>query len=143
MAKKDHDEAKIPVSLLWDKTLYVAVRQSLDSEVAQALMETALDRVIEHNASTAIFDILGLEVIDTAVANYFLNIAGAMRLLGCQMIISGLSPAIAQTLVQLKVDLGDIVTTANSPQALEIAFRRAGYTINRTKENGEDVGYSP
>lgn len=134
-------DPKIPVSLLWDRTLYIAIRQSLDSEVAQSLMETALDQVIATNSKTAIVDILGLEVMDTAVANYFLNIASAMRLLGCQMIISGLSAPIAQTLVQLKVDLGDIVTTATSRQALEIAMRNAGYKVYRMNEDSDNGEY--
>ncbi|MBD3647457.1 MAG: STAS domain-containing protein [Pseudomonadales bacterium] len=128
---KNQDVPVIPISLLWDRTLHIAIRQSLDSETAQQLMENALNSVVEHRACTVIFDILGLEIIDTAVANYLLNIGSAMRLLGCQMIISGISPGIAQTLVQLKVDLGDIRTTATSHEAVEMALRNAGYEVRR------------
>lgn len=129
------ESTRIPVSLLWDRTLYVAIRQSLDSETTQELMETALDEIANKRAKTVIFDVLGLEVIDTAVANYLLDISSAMRLLGCQMVVSGISPGIAQTLVQLKVDLGDIVTTATSQEAVEIGLRNAGYVIRHSDDD--------
>lgn len=131
MSDPERDSTRIPVSLLWDRTLYVAIRQSVDSETAQELMETALDEIVRHRAATVIFDILGLEIMDTAVANYLLDISSAMRLLGCQMVVSGISPAIAQTLVQLKVDLGDIITTATSQEAVEVGLENAGYVIRR------------
>lgn len=124
-------ETDFPVNLLWDYTLYVAIRKALDSDRAQELMDSVLTSIVENQAKTVIFDIMGVEVIDTAVANHIINMGSAMKLLGCQMIISGISPVIAQTIVHLGVDLSGIVSLPTTKDALTIALDTAGYEIKK------------
>jgi rsbT co-antagonist protein RsbR len=71
-------------------------------------------------------------VVDTAVANHIIKITKATRLMGCSCILSGLSPSIAQTIVELGIDVGALQTTATLRDALEEAFRRVGIAVQRT-----------
>jgi rsbT co-antagonist protein RsbR len=68
-------------------------------------------------------------VVDTAVANNLIKITRATRLMGCESTISGVSPAIAQTIVDLGIDVGRIKTTATMKDALADAFARVGMQI--------------
>ena len=69
-------------------------------------------------------------MIDTAVANYLIKITKATRLMGCESLISGLSPAIAQTIVGLGIDVGTVQTTGNLRDALKLAFVSVGLTVS-------------
>ena len=71
----------------------------------------------------------GVAVVDTAVANYLIKITKATRLMGCESIISGVSPAIAQTIVDLGINVGTVKTTATMRDALSGAFKRMGMEI--------------
>ena len=71
-------------------------------------------------------------VVDTAVANHMVKITKATRLMGCESTISGVSPAIAQTMVDLGIDVGQVKTTATMKDALADAFHRVGMTITKT-----------
>jgi rsbT co-antagonist protein RsbR len=76
-------------------------------------------------------DISGVGVVDTAVANYLINVTRATRLMGCESTISGVSPAIAQTIVELGIDVGRLKTTATMQDALAGAFQRQGLEIHQ------------
>ena len=78
-------------------------------------------------------DILGVAVVDSAVANHLLKIGRATRLIGADTIISGISPEVAVTLVELGIDLEATITTATLSDALRLAFDRTGYTIEQSK----------
>jgi anti-anti-sigma regulatory factor len=73
-------------------------------------METLLEGVGAHRAAIAILDITGVSVVDTQVANALIRAAQAVRLLGAQVMLTGISPQVAQTLVQLGADLSSITT---------------------------------
>jgi rsbT co-antagonist protein RsbR len=72
-------------------------------------------------------------MVDTAVANNLIKITKATSLMGCSCTISGVSPAIAQTIVELGIDTGDIKTTATMRDALADAFRRVGMEITEIR----------
>lgn len=74
-------------------------------------------------AKVFIMDISGVSVVDTAVANHLIKITRAARLMGCACLLSGVSPMIAQTTVELGIDVGDVSTRATLRDALEEAFR--------------------
>jgi rsbT co-antagonist protein RsbR len=78
---------------------------------------------MKTRARVFILDISGVAVVDTAVANHLIKVATATRLMGCQCLISGLSPAISQTIVDLGIDTGDITTTATLRDALAFGFK--------------------
>ena len=69
-------------------------------------------------------DISGVAVVDTAVANYLIRITKATRLMGCNTTISGVSPAIAQTIVELGIDVEGVNTTATMQDALADAVSK-------------------
>jgi rsbT co-antagonist protein RsbR len=84
-------------------------------------MESLLERIVETGAEVAIIDITGVPTVDTLTAQHLLKTVTAARLMGADCIISGIRPQIAQTIVQLGVDLGTVTTKAT----LADAFRRA------------------
>lgn len=83
---------------------------TIDSQRAQQVMETLLEGVAQYHAVFVILDITGVQVVDTHVANVLLRAAQAIKLLGAQTILTGIQPAMAQTLVSLGVDLSGLLT---------------------------------
>jgi anti-anti-sigma regulatory factor len=83
---------------------------TIDSARAQMVMESLLEGVALYQAETVILDITGVQVVDTQVADAFIRAAQAVRLLGAGVVMTGIQPQIAQTLVQLGVDLSGIQT---------------------------------
>ena len=75
-----------------------------------------------------------MAVVDTAVANHLIKITKATRLMGCECVISGISPSIAQTMVELGIEVGAIETMATLRDSLEYAFRTTGV---RLETNGD------
>ena len=78
----------------------------VDSKRSVDIMNKALSSIADTRARTLMLDIGGVAVVDTAVANHLIKIAKAAVLMGCKTIISGISPAIAQTIAELGIDLG-------------------------------------
>jgi anti-anti-sigma regulatory factor len=104
-----------PVVPLADGVLFAPIVGHIDSRRAQALTTRLLHTATEHRARLIVLDISGVSVMDTAVAKALLNTAQALRLLGCDVTLSGISASIAITLINLGVSL-EGVTTARSPQ---------------------------
>jgi len=129
-------EAKLPtpVSILWEGILLVVIVGVVDSKRTQEIMETMLEKVSEAQSKTIIMDILGVPAVDTAVANHFIKITKATKLMGCECIISGISPVVAQALVNLGVELSDITTHSNLRDALRYAFEANGFEVRERKE---------
>ncbi|SAL30660.1 RsbT co-antagonist protein RsbRA [Caballeronia sordidicola] len=120
-----------PVVKLWDSIVALPLIGTLDSERTQVVMESLLDSIVENEAAIAIIDITGVPTVDTLVAQHLLKTVAAARLMGAECIISGIRPQIAQTIVHLGVDLGDVVTKATLAEALKIALRRVGLTVSK------------
>lgn len=118
-----------PVAQLWDSILLLPLVGVVDSKRAQETMNTMLQRIANSQAKVFILDISGVAVVDTAVANHFMKIAKATRLMGCKTIISGISPAIAQTIVELGVVVDEIITTSSMQDALKEAFKLTKVTL--------------
>jgi anti-anti-sigma regulatory factor len=85
-------------------------------------MESLLEGVAHHQAETAILDITGVSVVDTQVANALIQAAQAVKLLGAQVVLTGIGPAMAQTLVGLGADLSSIVTRGNLQSGIAYAI---------------------
>ena len=122
-------EMSTPVTEIWEGVLLLPIVGIIDSHRAQDIMNAGLTKIAETRARIFILDISGVGVVDTAVANYLINITRATRLMGCEATISGVSPAIAQTIVELGIDVGRMKTTATMQDALAGAFRRQGLEI--------------
>ena len=134
--QRDLLELSTPVVALWDGILALPLIGTLDSERTQVVMESLLERIVETGASIAIIDITGVPTVDTLVAQHLLKTVGAARLMGAECIISGIRPQIAQTIVHLGVDLGDVVTKATLASALVVALERLGASIVRSTARG-------
>lgn len=96
---------------------------TIDSIRAAEIMETLLAGIARQQARVAILDITGVRVVDTQVANGLVGAARAARLLGAQVVLTGISPAVAQTLVSLQLDLGDLVTLSTMQSGIAYALR--------------------
>ena len=124
-------ELSTPVVRLWDDVLALPLIGTLDSARTQVVMESLLQQIVETGASTAIIDITGVPTVDTLVAQHLLKTVAAARLMGADCIISGIRPQIAQTIVHLGVELGDVTTKASLADAFAVALRRSGYAVTR------------
>lgn len=122
-------ELSTPVIKLWDGILAVPLIGTLDSERTQMVMESLLESLVKTGATVAIIDITGVPTVDTLVAQHLLKAVAAARLMGAECIISGIRPQIAQTIVHLGVDLGDVATKSTLADALRIALARRGLSI--------------
>jgi rsbT co-antagonist protein RsbR len=123
-------EMSTPVTQIWNGILLLPIVGIVDSKRAQDIMNAALAKIAETQARVFIMDISGVAVVDTAVANHLIKITKATRLMGCSCTISGVSPAIAQTIVELGIEVGTVKTTATMKDALSDAFSRLGMEIN-------------
>jgi len=124
-------ELSTPVVKLWDGVLAAPMIGTLDSSRTQLVMESLLQRIVETGSELAIIDITGVPTVDTLVAQHLLKTVTAIRLMGADCIISGIRPQIAQTIVQLGIDLQGIVTKATLADALSLALRKGGWVISR------------
>jgi methyl-accepting chemotaxis protein len=118
-------EMSTPVTKIWDGVLFAPIVGIVDSKRSYDIMNKALSSIVDHRARTLMLDIGGVAMVDTAVANHLIKIAKAAVLMGCKTIISGISPAIAQTITELGIDLGSIQTTSTIESALREAVTRA------------------
>ncbi|MCX6277119.1 MAG: STAS domain-containing protein [Bacteroidetes bacterium] len=123
--QEDLLELSSPVSKVWDNILILPVIGTLDSQRTQVMMENLLQKIVETGCTISILDITGVPTVDTQVANHLLKTVTAARLLGAECIISGISPAIAQTIVHLGIDLSVIRTKATLQDAMIFAMKQS------------------
>jgi rsbT co-antagonist protein RsbR len=126
-------EMSTPVTEIWTDVLLLPLVGIIDSKRAQDVMDTTLKKISDTHARIFILDISGVGVVDTAVANHLIKITKATRLMGCESTISGVSPAIAQTIVELGIDVGTVKTTVTMKDALSDAFETLGKRITEAR----------
>jgi rsbT co-antagonist protein RsbR len=127
-------ELSTPVVKLWEGILAVPLIGTLDSARTQVIMESLLQQIVESEATIAIIDITGVPTVDTLVAQHLLKTVAAARLMGADCIISGIRPQIAQTIVQLGVDLNEVTTKASMAAAFRVALQRSSQTVKETSQ---------
>lgn len=126
-------ELSTPVTKLWEGVLAVPLVGTLDSARTQVVMESLLEMLVSTGSSYAIIDITGVPAVDTQVAQHLLKTISAARLMGAECVISGIRPQIAQTVVALGVEFGDIVTKATLADALRLVLARSGFEIKKVR----------
>jgi rsbT co-antagonist protein RsbR len=124
-------ELSTPVVKLWEGVVAVPLVGTLDSARAQVVMERLLQTLVDTGSPYAIIDITGVPAVDTQVAQHILKTVVAARLMGADCIISGIRPQIAQTIVALGIEFGDIATKATLADALRHVLRLAGVDASR------------
>ena len=118
-----------PVMQVWQGVVVAPLIGSLDSQRTQQFMERLLNRIVETNSPMALVDIMGVPTIDTQTAQHLVETISAVRLLGSQVVLTGVRPAIAQTLVHLGVDLSDITTRSSLAAGLLVALDRLNLQV--------------
>lgn len=126
-------ELSTPVIQVWEGIVALPLVGAIDSIRAKEIMEKLLESVIQYQADIVIIDITGVPIVDTQVANRLMRTVESVRLLGTRSIVTGINPAIAQTLVQLGVDLGQLNTKASLRTGLKQAFRELKLTVRPAK----------
>lgn len=119
---KEIMELSTPVMQVWQGVVVAPLIGSLDSNRTQQFMERLLDRIVETNSPVALVDIMGVPTIDTQTAQHLIETISAVRLLGAQVVLTGVRPAIAQTLVHLGIDLSGIMTRSSLAAGLQVAL---------------------
>ena len=125
-------ELSTPVLPVRERLLILPIIGVLDTERARQLTVQLLTAIRTHRAKVVVIDITGAPDVDEVVANHLVQTVDASRLMGASVIITGLSPEIAQTLVTIGVDLSKMNTIGDLQGGLEEAERLLGYTVSRT-----------
>lgn len=126
-------ELSTPVVKLWDGVLALPLIGTLDSARTQVVMESLLSAIVQTNSQVAIIDITGVPTVDTLVAQHLIKTITAARLMGADCYLSGIRPAIAQTIVHLGIDLSDMQTKAKLSDAFALALQRMGKAVVNQK----------
>jgi rsbT co-antagonist protein RsbR len=114
-------ELSTPLIPINDRVMVMPLVGTVDSRRAQQVLETLLEGVAASRAQVAILDITGVPVVDTQVANALVRAAQAVKLLGAQVMLTGIRPEVAQTLVGLGADLASIVTRSSLQSGIAYA----------------------
>jgi len=122
-------ELSTPVLPVRERLLILPIIGVIDPQRARQLTEQLLHGIRTNRARVVVMDITGVPVMDANVANHLVQTVEAARLLGATVIVTGLSPEIAQTLVTIGVDLTKMTTVGDLQGGIEQAERRLGYTV--------------
>jgi len=116
-------ELSTPLIPINDQVVVMPLIGAIDSDRAGQVLETLLHGIERSRARVAILDITGVPLVDTQVAKSLIVAAQAVRLLGARIVLTGIRPEVAQTLVGLGVDLGDIVTHSTLQSGIAYATK--------------------
>ena len=114
--------ATVPVVQVWEGIILVPLIGMLDSARTQQLMERLLQRLTETNSPVAVIDITGVPAVDTQTAQHLIETIKAVRYIGAEVVLTGVRPTIAQTLVHLGIDLSSAITRSSLKAGLQMAF---------------------
>lgn len=128
-------ELSTPVLQVRDRLLILPIIGVIDSMRAKQLTDDLLHSIRANRARIVVMDITGVAAVDSKVANHFIQTVAAARLMGANVIVTGLSAEVAQALVALGVDLSSIRTMNDLQSGLEEAERQLGYKIVRIDNN--------
>jgi anti-anti-sigma regulatory factor len=119
-------ELSTPVLQLWNNVLAMPIIGVVDSRRSAEIMERLLSEITAKQSRFVILDITGVEIVDTKTADHFIKVIKAAELLGTKCILTGIRPAVAQTLVEIGVDLSSIATLRTLQDGLGECMRLMG-----------------
>lgn len=129
-------ELSTPVIRVHQRILLLPLIGSIDSHRARQVMDSVLLKVTDAQAKCIIIDIAGVPVVDTNVADSLVKTTAAVRLLGAQTILTGITAQVARTIVQLGVDITTMHTLARLSDGIELALSFVGRSIQKKKTGG-------
>jgi len=116
-------ELSTPVMEVWDDVLVLPIVGVVDTRRSVDIMNNLLAKIVEGQSKCVILDITGVEIVDTKTADYLLKVVRAATLLGSRCVLTGLSPAVAQTLVEIGADMQEVRTLRNLKEGLKDCLR--------------------
>jgi rsbT co-antagonist protein RsbR len=116
--------ATVPVVQVWPQVVLVPLIGTLNRERMHHLVERLLQHIVDTHSLVACVDITGVPTIDTYTAQHLIDTISAVRLMGAEVILTGVRPSIAQTLVHLGIELSSIVTRASLMAGLAVALEK-------------------
>ena len=128
-------ELPTPVLPLREGLLIVPIIGLIDARRARRLTEQLLGAIRTERAKVVVIDITGVQAVDSQVANHLVQTIEAAGLMGARVILAGISPEVAQTMVNLGIDVARVVTVGDLQSGIEWAERLLGYTV--VKGGGE------
>jgi len=131
-------EVSTPVLQVFEGVVVAPLIGTLDSQRTQRFMERLLERIVETNSPVALVDITGVPTIDTQTAQHLIDTISAVKLLGARVILTGVRPAIAQTLVHLGIDLSGITTRSSLASGLLVAMDSLGLRMVGGNKSDEE-----
>jgi rsbT co-antagonist protein RsbR len=132
-------ELSTPVLQVRERVLVLPIIGMLDNQRAHQLTEQLLAAIRTNRAKVVVIDITGVPDLDAPVANHLVQTVDASRLMGASVILTGLSPEIAQTLVTIGVDLGKMSTVGDLQGGVEEAERLLGFKVTRSDAAGNHL----
>ncbi|MBM7663133.1 rsbT co-antagonist protein RsbR [Bacillus mesophilus] len=132
MQKMALQELSAPLIPVFDNITVMPLIGTIDTDRARKIMENLLQGVVKHRSEVVLIDITGVPVVDTMVAHHIIQAAEAVRLVGTKCLIVGIRPEIAQTIVNLGIDLSHIITKNSLKNGLESALNMTNRTIVKT-----------
>jgi rsbT co-antagonist protein RsbR len=136
-------ELSTPVLRIRERLLILPVIGVVDTERARLLTDGLLQGIRENRAKVVIMDVTGVPDVDSSVANHLVQAVEASRLMGATVIMTGLAPEIAHTLVTLGVDLRSVYTVGDLQGGLEEGERLLGYVVKRKRPTPRVEGRDP
>ncbi len=140
------DELSNPILEVWDDVLAMPIIGVVDSRRTADMVQRLLTEVTRTQASFVIVDLTGVEIVDTRTADHLVKLIRKVEVVGARCVLTGIRPAVAETLVDIGVDFGRISTLRNLKHGLREAFRHAqrGRDQRRTSDDheGQDEGSS-
>ncbi|MBM7554394.1 RsbT co-antagonist protein RsbRA [Thalassobacillus pellis] len=132
-------ELSAPLIPVMENITVMPLIGTIDTERAKLIMENLLDGVIKHNAEVVLIDITGVPVVDTMVAHHIIQAAEAVRLIGSTCILVGIRPEIAQTIVNLGIDLTKFPTKSSLRKGFQSALELTNRTVVETDSNDNNI----
>ncbi len=133
-------EVSTPVIALWDSMLLLPLVGIVDSVRAQQISEGLLEAISRSEAEVTLIDVTGVPVMDTSVARHILKTVAAAEMLGTRVILTGIGPSTAQTMVKLGIDMSGVPTRASLKSGLALALTLTQRAIVQVSGNGNGNG---
>jgi len=130
-------ELSTPVIRLWKSIILVPLIGTLESQRTKLFIDRFLKMIVEHSSEVALIDITGVPAVDTQTAQHIIEAIISARLLGTKVVLTGVRPSIAQTLVQLGIDLEGIETRSSLEGGIKVAYRMLGLEVTHIVENSQ------
>ena len=136
-------ELSTPIIEVWDGILCLPVVGVLDTSRSVEMTESLMRSVLDYKARCVIIDITGIDVMDTRTADHFIRMAKALRHLGTFCYLTGIKPVIAQTIVDMGIDMTDVATRRNLRDALQEYVMRGRLRARRLEHTNAQTPPTP